>query len=162
MRVVIAPDSFKGTASATEVAAALAAGWSSVRPNDELRLLPMADGGEGTLDAFDMAVPGGIRMPVVVHGPDNRMHESYWLLLPAGRGGATAVVELANTSGITLLDPLLPLDAHTLGFGQAIAAALDHGIDRLLLAVGGSASSDGGVGALTALGGRFFDHAWRR
>lgn len=165
MRVVISPDSFKGTATAAQAATALARGWKSVRPHDELQLLPMADGGEGTLDAFEMAVAGSIRMPVSVQGPDNRPVTSHWVLLPAGgsgsSGGGTGVVELASTSGITLLDPLLPLDAHTLGFGQAITAALDHGVDRLLLAIGGSSSSDGGVGALTALGARFLDHAKR-
>ena len=153
MRVVIAPDSFKGTASATEVARAIAAGWASVRPDDELRLMPMADGGEGTLEAFELAVPGAIRMPLIVQGPDDRPVEAYWLLLPDG----TAVVELASTSGITLLDPLRPLDAHSLGFGQAIVAALDHGVGRLFLAIGGSSSSDGGVGALVALGAVFRD-----
>ena len=151
--VVIAPDSFKGTASATEVARAIAAGWASVRPDDELRLMPMADGGEGTLEAFELAVPGAIRMPLIVQGPDDRPVEAYWLLLPDG----TAVVELASTSGITLLDPLRPLDAHSLGFGQAIVAALDHGVGRLFLTIGGSSSSDGGVGALVALGAVFRD-----
>ncbi|RNE62227.1 glycerate kinase [Cryobacterium tepidiphilum] len=151
--VVIAPDSFKGTATAVDVADAIASGWASVRPNDVLRHFPMADGGEGTLDAFAAAVPGATRMPVTVQGPDDRPVDSCWLLLPDGTG----VVELANTSGLGLLDRLRPLDAHTLGFGQAIAAALDHGVDRLLLAVGGSSSTDGGAGALTALGARFLD-----
>lgn len=149
--VVIAPDSFKGTASAVEVVEAVADGWASARPGDTLRHFPMADGGEGTLDAFAAAVPGSTRMPVTVQGPDNRPVESCWLLLPDGTG----VVELANTSGLGLLEELLPLDAHTVGFGQAIAAALEHGVDRLLLAVGGSSSTDGGVGALIALGARF-------
>ncbi|SDR82566.1 glycerate kinase [Microterricola viridarii] len=158
--VVIAPDSFKGTLSAADAARALADGWDSVRPGDELRLMPMADGGEGTLDAFAMAVPGGIRMPVTVQGPDNLPVQAEWLLLP-GENGGTGVVELANTSGLTLLDPLRPLDAHTLGFGQAIAAALDHGVHRLLLALGGSSSSDGGAGALTALGAFFTDATGR-
>jgi len=152
-RVVIAPDSFKGTASAADAATALAAGWRSVRPADELVLRPMADGGEGTLEAFESAVPGARRMPLTVRGPVSAPVETHWLLLPDGTG----VVELAATSGITLLDPLDPLDAHTAGFGEAIAAALDHGATRLLLALGGSASSDGGVGALTVLGGRFLD-----
>lgn len=152
--IVIAPDSFKGTASATQVARALAAGWARVHPGDELRLLPMADGGEGTLEAFETAVPGSKRMPVTVQGPDDRAVHAYWLLLPNGTG----VVELANTSGITLLDPLRPQTAHTLGFGQAIAAALDHGVDRLLLAIGGSSSTDGGTGALIALGAAFSDN----
>ncbi|WP_022885924.1 glycerate kinase [Glaciibacter superstes] len=153
--IIIAPDSFKGTASATEVARALAAGWARVHPDDELRLMPMADGGEGTLEAFETAVPGSKRMPVTVQGPDDRTVPAYWLLLPNGTG----VVELAGTSGITLLDPLRPQTAHTLGFGQAIAAALDHGVDRLLLAIGGSSSTDGGTGALTVLGAMFRDEA---
>lgn len=153
LTVVIAPDSFKGTARAGEAARAIADGWASVRPDDRLQLLPMADGGEGTLDAFETAVPGARRIPVEVQGPDNHLVESSWLLLPDGTG----VVELANTSGLTLLDPLRPLDAHTLGFGQAIAAALDAGVVRLLLALGGSASTDGGAGALAALGALFVD-----
>ena len=153
LRVVIAPDSFKGTASATEVARALCAGWQSVRAGDDLALMPMADGGEGTLDAFALAVPGATWMPVTVTGPDDRPVQTHWLLLPDGTG----VVELANTSGITLLHPLRPLTAHSTGFGQAIAAALAHGVDRLYLALGGSSSTDGGLGALTALGATVLD-----
>lgn len=154
-RVVIAPDSFKGTASAADAAAALAAGWRSVRPADELVLRPMADGGEGTLDAFESAVPGARRMPVTVSGPGpgSQRVATHWLLLPDGTG----VVELAATSGLALLDPLAPLDAHTAGFGEAIAAALDAGASRLLLALGGSASTDGGTGAIAVLGARFTD-----
>ena len=156
-RVVVAPDSFKGTASAADAAAALAAGWRRVRPDDELLLRPMADGGEGTLDAFASAVPGARRIAVRVRGPVNEPVETHWLLLPDGTG----IVELAATSGITLLDPLAPLDAHTAGFGEAIAAALDAGVFRLLLALGGSASTDGGVAALAVLGGRFADASGR-
>ncbi|GAA1822310.1 glycerate kinase [Agromyces salentinus] len=155
MRVVIAPDSFKGTVEATDVAAALARGWARARPGDELVEMPMADGGEGTLDAFLAAVPGATRVPVEVLGPDSRLVPSNWVLLPDGTG----VVELASTSGITMLDPLQPLDAHTVGFGEAIAAALDHGVERLLLGLGGSATTDGGAGALAALGARFADPA---
>ncbi|WP_127795134.1 glycerate kinase [Agromyces sp. LHK192] len=156
-RVVLAPDSFKGTATATEAAAALARGWRSVAPADQIVELPMADGGEGTLDAFAVAVPGAERLPVTVQGPDDRPVDACWLRLPDG----TALVELALASGITLLDPLRPLDAHTLGFGQAIAAALDSGATRLLLAIGGSSSTDGGVGALAALGARAMDASGR-
>jgi glycerate 2-kinase len=159
-RVVIAPDSFKGTASAADAATALAIGWGAVRPTDELLLRPMADGGEGTLEAFEYAVPGARRMPITVRGPASEASEpveTHWLLLPDGTG----VVELAATSGITLLDPLEPLDAHSAGFGEAIAAALDAGVERLLLALGGSASTDGGVGALAVLGGRFLDASGR-
>ena len=152
-RVVLAPDSFKGTASAADAAAALARGWRSVAPDDDLVEKPMADGGEGTLDAFAASMPGAERVPVTVQGPDDAPVDAAWLRLPDG----TAVVELAMTSGITLLDPLRPLDAHTVGFGQAIAAALDDGATRLMLAIGGSSSTDGGVGALTALGAAFLD-----
>jgi glycerate 2-kinase len=152
---VIAPDSFKGTAPATVAAAAIARGWASVRPADSIVELPMADGGEGTLDAFAAAVPGALRMPLTVVGPDNRPVEAEWLLLPGG----TAVVELALASGITLLHPLLPFDAHTFGFGQLIAAAIDAGAESLILAVGGSSSTDGGAGALAALGAGLFDAA---
>ncbi|MGY2129476.1 glycerate kinase [Blastococcus sp. SYSU DS0617] len=153
MRVLVAPDSFKGSASAGQVAAALRDGWLSVRPSDELVLAPMADGGEGTLDAFATAVPGARRVPVEVHGPDGRPTSSSWLRLPDGTG----VVELAAASGLPLMRRPDPFRAHTLGFGQAIAAALDQGVDRLLLALGGSASTDGGAGLLTALGARFLD-----
>ncbi|WP_435870967.1 glycerate kinase, partial [Leifsonia williamsii] len=158
--MVIAPDSFKGTASATEVATALADGWRDARPADEAVLAPMADGGEGTLDAFLAAVPGASRRPVRVTGPAGAPVDAAWVLLPDG----TAVVELAATSGLGLLardgsERLLPLDAHTLGFGQAIGAALDAGAERLVLAIGGSSSTDGGTGALTALGARFLNAA---
>jgi glycerate kinase len=153
LRVVVAPDSFKGSAGAAEAAAALARGWSRVRPGDVVRTVPMADGGEGTLDAFCAAFPEARRMPVTVKGPDGRQVDTHWVLLPDGTG----VVELAATSGITLLDRLAPHDTHSSGFGQAIAAALDHGVEQLLLALGGSASTDGGAGALTALGARLLD-----
>ncbi|MFJ8894975.1 glycerate kinase [Leifsonia sp. NPDC102414] len=155
--VVVAPDSFKGSATATAVAGALAAGWSSVRPDDRLVLAPMADGGEGTLDAFDVAVPGSARHPITVLGPAGAAVDASWLSLPDG----TAVVELAETSGLSHMPALAPLDAHTFGFGQAIAAALDAGATGLLLAIGGSASTDGGVGALAALGARFTDATGR-
>ncbi|WP_439590783.1 glycerate kinase [Microbacterium sp.] len=154
MTVVFAPDSFKGSIAATAAAAALAEGWADVRPDDDAVLLPMADGGEGTLDAFAAAVPGATRMPVVVTGPDGATMDASWLRLPDG----TAVVELASTSGIELLgDRRLPWDAHTLGFGQAVAAALDAGATRLVLGIGSSASTDGGTGLLAALGARFLD-----
>lgn len=153
--VVVAPDSFKGSATAAAIAEALADGWRSVREGDRVVLAPMADGGEGTLDAFSVAVPGAVRHPARVAGPDGSAVDASWLELPDG----TAVVELAETSGIGLLDALAPFDAHTTGFGQAIAAALDAGATRLLLAIGGSASTDGGAGALTALGARVLDSA---
>lgn len=155
-RVVVALDSFKGSIAAALAAEAFAEGWRRVEPADELVLRPMADGGEGTLDAFAAAVPGSRRMPVRVRGPRGSEVDAAWLLLPDG----TAVVELAGTSGIELLgDERRPWDADTFGFGQAIAAALAHGVRRLVLGIGSSASTDGGVGLLTALGAGVADSA---
>lgn len=151
--VVFAPDSFKGSATAAQVAAALAEGWGAARPADRLVRAPMADGGEGTLDAFEVAVPGSSRRALTVLGPEGREVRASWLQLPDG----AALIELAETSGLGRVSRLAPLTAHTFGFGQAIAAALDAGADRLLLAIGGSSSTDGGTGALTALGARFTD-----
>ncbi|WP_026927912.1 glycerate kinase [Granulicoccus phenolivorans] len=151
-RVVLAPDSFKGSLTAADACAALAAGWREVDPGAEVITRPMADGGEGTLAAFAAAVPGARAMPVRVPGPDDRIVEASWLLLPDGTG----VVELASTSGIELLgERRLPHHAHTRGFGRAIAAALEHGVDRLVLGIGSSASTDGGAGMLRALGARY-------
>lgn len=159
-RIVVAPDGFKGSIGAADAARAVAAGWSAVRPGDGLVLRPVADGGEGTLAAFEAAVPGARRVPVVVPGPDDAPVAAHWLLLPDGTG----VVELAGTSGIELLGRpprLRPVDAHTTGFGRAVAAALDHGVHRLVLGIGSSASTDGGTGLLAALGARFTDTAGR-
>jgi len=160
--VVIAPDSFKGTIAAAAVAQALTEGWRSERPADDVHLLPMADGGEGTVDAFATAVPGARRMPVTVSGPEGTAVSASWVLLPpaADAPAGTGVVELASTSGIELLGTpprLLPFDAHTRGFGEAIEAALEHGVSRLVLGIGSSSSTDGGAGMLTALGARFAD-----
>ncbi|NHI17965.1 glycerate kinase [Microbacterium excoecariae] len=157
-RIVVAPDSFKGSVTAADAAAAIAAGWAAAAPGDVLTLRPMADGGEGTLDAFAQAVPGAERIPVRVTGPAGSAVSASWLRLPATdeHPGGTGVVELAGTSGIELLgDARRPLEASTLGFGQAIAAALDAGVSRLVVGIGSSASTDGGVGLLTALGARF-------
>ena len=143
--VVIAPDSFKGSISARDAAAAVAAGWRSARPLDTIATLPQADGGEGTLDAVETAVPGTERRLVSsVTGPDRRPVDASWLLLPDG----TALVELAESSGLPLMGRLDPLGATTRGLGEVIAAALaDHPL-RLLVGLGGSASTDGGAGVL--------------
>jgi glycerate kinase len=162
--VVIAPDSFKGTIAAAAAAEALAAGWHRERPAEALRLMPMADGGEGTVDAFAAAVPGARRIAVTVTGPEDTAVAASWVLLPPTPDApdGTAVVELANTRGIELLGApprLRAFDAHTRGFGEAIAAALSHGVARLVLGIGSSSSTDGGTGMLTALGARFTDAA---
>ena len=159
MRVLIAVDSFKGTLSAVRVTDALAAGWADVDSAAQIRKRPLADGGEGTLDAFRSAVSGAQDISVTVTGPDGFPVSASWLRLPptASAPNGTGVVELASTSGIELLDELLPVDAHTLGCGQALAAALDAGVSRLVVAIGSSASTDGGAGILRALGARMLD-----
>ena len=155
LRVVVAPDSFKGTATAAEVASAVAEGWRSVRPDDELRELPLADGGEGTVAAFRRALPDVVVHSVRVPGPGPGAGEveAEWLGLPDG----TAVVELASASGLPLLAAPCPLDAHARGLGRVLAAALDAGATRLLVGLGGSASTDGGASVLRELGARLLD-----
>ena len=149
MRVVIAPDSLKGTATAAATAAAIRAGWLDERPDDDVVSAPTADGGEGTIDAFAAAVPDAVRVPVTVTGPAGTPVDTAWLRLPDGR----AVVELAATSGLPLLGGRLqPGTATSRGFGEAIAAALDAGATGLVLGIGGSASTDGGRPVLEALG----------
>ncbi|WP_347567125.1 glycerate kinase [Lysinibacter sp. HNR] len=156
MKVVFAPDSFKGSINALRAAQELARGWSCVREQDELVLAPMADGGEGTLEAVRSAHEDSQFMPIVVHGPDGQAVDTSWLLVRS-EAGDTGVVELSRTSGLTLLSTPLPRDAHTIGCGEAIGAALDGGVSRIVVALGGSSSSDGGVGILSALGARFLD-----
>lgn len=156
MRVVIAPDSFKGSMDAAAGAEAIGSGWRAVRPLDEVVLLPQADGGEGTLDAIATAVSDARLHDVgPVTGPDGRPVEGHWLELPGG----TAVVELAISSGLPLMSRPDPLGATTRGLGEVILAALDAGATSLVVALGGSASTDGGAGALRALGLELFDAA---
>lgn len=143
MRVVIAPDSFKGSISNFECASAIAEGWLSVRPADQVLLKPMADGGEGTLDTIAASNPAALRINL------KEASTSEWLLLVDG----TAVVELANICGITLLPELDPMGSNTFALGVALKeVARDSRVKRAIVAVGGSASTDGGVGALIALG----------
>jgi glycerate kinase len=149
LRVLVAPDSFKGSLPATEVARAIANGWSSVRPTDAVTILPLADGGEGTLDAIEASVPGSERRDAgPVAGPDGRPVRGEWLWLPDGTG----VVELAQMCGLPLMLSPDALGSTTVGLGQVIRAAIDAGAKRLVIGLGGSASTDGGAGALAALG----------
>ena len=156
LRVIIAPDSFKGTIGAAEVARLISRGWRAQRPFDTVVLLPQADGGEGTLDALEAAEPHAIRhRSGFVTGPDGRATPGGWLEMP----GLVAVVELAQMSGLTLMRHPDALGASTVGFGQVIGDALDAGMRRIILAIGGSASTDGGAGALSALGAVLLDAA---
>jgi glycerate 2-kinase len=147
--VVVAPDSFKGSMTAREAADAISAGWVEARPHDTVSVFPMADGGEGTLDIVKNATPGS-RVVDVGHvtGPDGTPTPSHYLALDDD----TALVELAVCSGITLMDPLNPMAATTTGLGETIRAALDNGVRHVIIALGGSASTDAGFGALHILG----------
>jgi len=155
LRVLIAPDSFKGSASATEVAAALAAGWLAARPGDQVTRLPLADGGEGTLDVLAATVPGARWHRARVTGPGGAPVTSRWLELPGG----TSVTELAGASGLPLLARPDPMGAQTTGLGQVLGRALDAGAARILVGLGGAAATDGGTGALAALGAGFLGAA---
>ena len=148
--VVFAPDSFKGSLSSVEVARALAEGWARARPADELLLAPLADGGEGTLAAIE-AAGGWRRRRADAHDPIGRLLSASWLIADDGH---RAVVELAEASGLSRLaaDERDPVAASTFGTGEVIRAALDTGVDRLVLGIGGSATSDGGAGIMAALG----------
>jgi glycerate kinase len=149
MRVVVAPDSFKGSLAAAAVAMAIAEGWRSVRPDDDIVLLPQADGGEGTLDAIEAAVPTSVRRSAgLVSGPLGRGTPGEWLELPSG----VAVVELAQCCGLPLAPQLDPLRASSRGLGEVIRSAIESGATSLVIGLGGSASTDGGAGALAALG----------
>lgn len=135
--------------TAREASVAIAKGWRRVRPQDSITLIPQADGGEGTLDAIESSRPGAVRHAVgLVVGPDGRSTNGEWLELP----GRVGIVELAQCSGIALMPALDARGATTRGLGQVIQHALDSGVDSLIIAVGGSASTDAGAGALSALG----------
>src|SRR5699024_6571372 len=120
----------------------------SIAPNDHLEVLPVGDGGEGTLEALHLALPDSHFETVPSQSPQGEPRLARWLNL----GDGTAVVELAETCGLELTDPLQPMTAHTTELGRVINAVLDAGVYRVLVAIGSSASTDGGAGMLRALG----------
>lgn len=156
-KILIACDSFKGSLSAREVAEACRLGLHEVAPDCKVVCLPLADGGEGSLDAVVEGAKGSY-VEIPCHDPLGRPIRARYGLLKEGERG---VVELAAASGLTLLRPeeRNPLRASTYGFGELIAHALRSGCRRLLLCIGGSATVDGGLGMLRALGFRLYDGA---
>ncbi len=158
-RYLCAPDSFKGCLSAAAAANAMAAGIRRVAPTGKIDLCPIADGGEGTVEALVHAT-GGEFCNSEVSDPLGRPIQARWGWL-GSRGTATAIIEMAAASGLTLLakGERNPLRTTTLGTGQLIAAAIDAGARRVMLGLGGSATNDGGCGAAMALGVRFFTAA---
>jgi glycerate kinase len=153
LRVLVAPDSFKGTFSSVVVSDALAEGWSALRPRDEVSLTPMADGGEGTLDAIE-ASGGWDRHALAAKDPLMRTLTAAYL-----RSGDRAVVEMASASGLSRVPvgERDPMAASTFGTGQVLAAAIGLGCREIVLGFGGSATTDGGAGLLEALGARLRD-----
>ncbi|MEU4364234.1 glycerate kinase [Promicromonospora sp. NPDC023987] len=157
LHIVVCPDSFKGSLSAAEVASAVADGVLDAAPDAVVTRLPMADGGEGTLDAL-LAVWGAAALITETVDAIGRPTTARWAVSPDGR---TAVVELAEASGLPGVSdaPLQPLHASTRGTGDVARAALDAGVAEILVCLGGSASTDGGSGILTGLGARLLDAA---
>lgn len=153
MKIVAAPDKFKGSCTADRAAAAIARGWKAVFPGDEVVQIPVADGGEGTLEAMRAAC-GGRFIERRVKGPLGESICANWLLLCDG----TAVVEMARASGLALVaEPDRDVRrADTFGTGQLMMSALDCDCRRFIIGIGGSATNDGGLGFLRALGARFF------
>jgi len=157
MRVLVAPDKFRGTLTAEEAAQAVARGWRRARPGDRLDLVPLADGGEGTLEALVAALSGELRTETVT-GPLGDPVESPFGLA-ASEGTAVGVVEMARASGLDLVpegrrDPKVTT---TRGTGELVLAACRAGARRVIVCIGGSATNDGGAGMAQALGVRLLD-----
>jgi glycerate kinase len=155
MRILVAPQEFKGTLTASEAAEAIARGLRRAIPGADIDLLPVADGGPGTVDALVDAT-GGTLQETEVEDPLGRPVRATW---GAQGDGETAVIEMAAASGLTLLKDgeRDPRRASTYGTGQLIRAALDSGYRTLLIGAGGSATNDGGAGVAVALGARLLD-----
>jgi glycerate kinase len=155
MKIVIAPDSYKESLTALEVATEIEAGFREIFPDAEYMKLPMADGGEGTVAAMVDAT-GGRLVEVGVTGPLGEQVKACYGL--AG-DGTTAIIEMAAASGLALVAPNLrnPLKTTTFGTGELIKAALDAGVSHLIIGIGGSATNDGGAGMIKALGVKLLD-----
>lgn len=159
MRVVIAPQSFKGSVSGPEAARAIQKGVLRVFPEAETVLVPVADGGDGTLDALVEATAGRT-FTSQVNGPLRERVRARWGVMGDGK---TAVIEMAQASGLALLPykDRNPRHTSTYGAGQLIKRALDRGYRRIIVGMGGSATNDGGAGMAWALGARFYDSEGR-
>jgi glycerate kinase len=155
VRVLIAPDKFKGSLSASEAAAAMRLGVLAVRPDAEIDTMPVADGGEGTGDV--VVGLGGVRREIEVHGPLGDRVRASWVRL-----GDVAYIETSTACGLALVpqpSPSTALTSSSRGVGTLVRAAMDAGCRDIVLAVGGSACTDGGAGMMAELGVRFLDAA---
>lgn len=156
MKIVIAIDSFKGSLSSVEAGEAAALGIKRVFPEAETVIVPLADGGEGTVEALTSGITGGELKKIWVTGPlGDPIQAEYGML----RSARTAVIEIASAAGITLLTPEQrnPLDTTTYGVGEMILDAIKNHCNKFIIGIGGSATNDGGLGMLTALGYQFLD-----
>lgn len=153
MKIVVAPDSFKGNLTAVEAANYIEKGIKRAGADIEVKKIPVADGGEGTVDALVAAASGSI-IRTTVHGPLMEEIEAYFGILG---DGSTAVVEMAAAAGLSLVPQELrnPLETTTYGVGELILKALDKGCDKIIIGLGGSSTNDGGMGMAQALGVRF-------
>lgn len=155
MRIAVAPDSFKGSLTAVEAAQAMERGIHTVWPNAEIIRLPVADGGEGTVEALLLSTSGKA-MTKEVTGPLGERVNAKWGILGDGK---TAVIEMAEASGLLLVSSERrdPRFTTTFGTGELIKVALDHGMRKIIIGIGGSATNDGGAGMAQALGAKFLD-----
>ncbi|KAE8176740.1 glycerate kinase [Photobacterium carnosum] len=156
MKIIIAPDSYKESLTAMEVATAIEAGFRQIMPTAEYIKLPMADGGEGTVQSLVDASNGTI-IEHQVTGPLGKQVPAFFGLMGDGK---TAVIEMAAASGLHLVSPNLrnPMLTTSYGTGELILAALDHGVDHIIVGIGGSATNDGGIGMAQALGVQLLDN----
>ncbi|MDX8001092.1 glycerate kinase [Xenorhabdus sp. Reich] len=155
MKIVIAPDSFKESLSALQVSQAIEQGFQEIFPQADYIKLPMADGGEGTVDSL-VAATGGKRVSCTVTDPLGQPVEAFFGLLGDGK---TAVIEMSAASGLHLvpIEQRNPLITTSYGTGELILAALEHGAQKMILGIGGSATNDGGAGMMQALGAELSD-----
>ena len=156
MKIIIAPDSYKESLTAMEVATAIEAGFRQVMPDAEYIKLPMADGGEGTVQSLVDASNGTI-IEHQVTGPLGEQVPAFFGIMGDDK---TAVIEMAAASGLHLVSPNLrnPMLTTSYGTGELILAALDHGVDHIIVGIGGSATNDGGIGMAQALGVQLLDN----
>ena len=153
MKVIAAIDSFKGSMTSMEAGNAVKKGILAAKPDAEVVVNPLADGGEGTVDALIEGL-GAKKIPVTVTGPLGEKVSCYYGFLEETK---SAVMEMASAAGITLVTKKDPLRASTYGVGEMIADALKRGCKNFMIGIGGSATNDGGIGMLKALGFEFFD-----
>lgn len=155
MKIVVAPDSFKGSVTALQAANAIEQGLRRVFPDATIEKIPMADGGEGTVQSLVDATGGHIKTKTVLGPLGNEVEAEFGILAD----GKTAVIEMASASGLTLIpsDERDPLRTTTYGTGQLILAALEEGCRHLIIGIGGSATNDGGAGMAEALGVKFLN-----